>query len=204
MNYPNATADEWIAAVKMIYRYCTRHGVQTADAEDAAHNVVVAAQHRRYRNRPESLKHAAGRAVRVAKRFGLWTLLTTADRARRRRALDPVPVREIAPPAADPARVAICTEHRTPSRRKLADALGVDQRTVALWTLGYGTPDTEDRAPLVTDCGPGYTPPTRGLPAQPGDGTEHRGLPFDLDAEYARAADRPARPAAEPRPWWQA
>jgi len=172
MNFPLATDDQISTARRMLVGFCLRDGMQLADAEDAAQDVLHQCMTRKYqRVCPASLTMAVRWRIGHARRHGAHTLRTGDSTARSRHAAavkrgDPLPTRDTSPAYADPAVVAEQAERITPSRQRLADRLGITPALLALQACGFGPLDDEDaaKATSTSGSGPGYTPPARGCP----------------------------------------
>jgi hypothetical protein len=172
MNFPHATRDQIETARRMLVGFCLRDGMQLADAEDAAQDVIENAYRRKYQKRcPATITVAAAWRIRHARKHGgARALLASDSSARRRHAAavkrgDPLPVQDVAPAYADPAAVAAQAEVMSMARRRLAKRLGITPALLALQACGFGPLDEDDAAkasPSVPQCGPGYTPPGRG------------------------------------------
>lgn len=172
MNFPHATRDQIETARRMLVGFCLRDGMQLTDAEDAAQDVITNALRRQYRHRcPATITVAAAWRIRHARRHGgARSLLASDSSARRRHAAavrngDPLPVQDVAPAYANPATVAAQAEVMSAARRRLAERLGITPAVLALQACGFGPLDEDDAAkasPSVPQCGPGYTPPSRG------------------------------------------
>jgi len=181
MNFPNATADQWTAAQRMIRGLCRRHGVYGPDADDAVQAWTADTLTTDYRQTcPVSpTAAAAGARYRVA-RYGIGALTRSLragryrPQARQRVGLeqpqpdrDPLPVVTTAPAAVDPATAVEIAEGYSPARVKAARRAGMTPARFALAALGWGPLDDEEAAkssPSVPQCGPGYTPPATGCP----------------------------------------
>jgi hypothetical protein len=214
MNHPNATAEEWNAARRIIYGAAIRAGYDPSTADDLTQTALDRILFRNHAKRcPASARIAAAWEVRACRRYGWARLMPRAQRTRgdeQTRAVEMATMAIYRERSANlsPAELVATVSGWGTIQRAAATRAAVAHGAIdaALASQGIGPTACVHEpytTPSIYGTGPGTAPPTRGMPATPGDGTEHRGLPFDLEAEYARAADRPARPAAEPRPWWQ-
>lgn len=85
MNFPNATAAEWTAAISVIAAGARRAGYCAADADDMAQNAMLAIMRRKFaRGMPTGPEHAARILRRQAQRLGWIMFSPAADNARRR------------------------------------------------------------------------------------------------------------------------
>lgn len=214
-----ATHQDWQAVSRMIRTDAMRHGMSPADADDCAQAVCLRLLKLK-RPLPPNLRNpllfAATGYRNAGRRFGYHALLQSGRRtpkaeraavAATRRAMGfragmPGPD-VIAEQAERPARVAETKYYRD---RMAADGLCDSDHILEAYGVGKHALAEPGWTPDVVEH-LGHTPPqvTRGVPAAEGDGTAVRTLPFDLEAEYARAAaNRAARAeqTAEDRPWW--
>lgn len=165
------TAADCESATRRLYWFARRHGVQDADARDMAQDTLLRILTKDWKTDPEDLHHAVSIQILVAKRCGVAALTArpavTARRAEmdRQQRGEPAPYRQVAPPPADPARVAEQVEQVSFRRRRLADRLGIAPQELARLACGVAPVDPEEvsASPVVTH-GPGYTPPAEGCP----------------------------------------
>jgi DNA-directed RNA polymerase specialized sigma24 family protein len=210
MNFPHATRDQIETARRMLVGFCLRDGMQMADAEDAAQDVLENAMRRKYQKRcPATITVAAAWRIRHARKHGgAHALLASDSSARRRHAAavkrgDPLPVQDVAPAYANPATVAEQAEGMSMARRRLAERLNITPAMLALQACGFGPLDPEDatKVSAVTSSGPGYTPPSRGCrglhnprpapaPAAPLEGASLTAYRAALAIYYAAQADK--------------
>ena len=91
MNFPNATPDEWTAAHRMIAAAARRDGydhvtmASASTADDIASEVVLRIMSIRWRDQPQSVKHAALILRKAARRLGWAMFDPEAKRARDRK-----------------------------------------------------------------------------------------------------------------------
>jgi len=153
-------------ARRMAFRFCVSRGMPHHDADDAAQATVLKVLTRDWKNTPNDVLHGVARILHQARRYGVWTLLPGNTTRRDRAAAEPAPVRDTAPPYADPAVVAAMADRPAGSDRKRAAArAGLTPAAYTLHAMGWGPMDEDDAArtvPSVPQCGPGYTPPTVG------------------------------------------
>jgi DNA-directed RNA polymerase specialized sigma24 family protein len=173
MNFPHATDEQISTARRMLVGFCLRDGMQLADAEDAAQDVIENALRRKYRNRcPATITVAAAWRIRHARKYGGARALLASDSSERRRHAaavkrgDPMPTRDTAPAYANPATVAEQAEGMSYARRRLAERLDMTPATLALLACGFGPMDDEDTTKVTSTSGigPGHTPPAKGCP----------------------------------------
>ena len=173
MNFPHATAEQVNTARRMVVGFCLRNGLQLADAEDAAQDVIENAIRRKYQKRcPATITVAAAWRIRHARKHGgARALLASDSSARRRHAAavkrgDPLPVQDVAPAYANPATMAEQAEGMSMARRRLAERLNITPAMLALQACGFGPldPEDEEKTTAATTSGPGYTPPAKGCP----------------------------------------
>jgi hypothetical protein len=161
------TEEQATQARTKVFRFCLAHGMTHADADDAAQATVLKAMLRDWKVVPENLTHGVARILWQARRYGVWTLLPGNSTRRDREKLEAPPVRDTAPPYADPATVAeMADRYAGPDRRRAADRAGVSPATYTLHALGWGPMDEDDttKTTSTTSSGPGYTPPAKGCP----------------------------------------
>jgi hypothetical protein len=150
-----------------VFRFCLAHGMTHADADDAAQATVLKALTREWKTLPNDLSHGVNRILRQARMYGAWSLLPGNTSRRRREGLETPPVRDTAPPYADPAVAAeMADRYAGPDRKKAAARAGVSPAVFTLHAMGWGPLDDEDaaKATSTNGSGPGYTPPARGCP----------------------------------------
>lgn len=177
-NFPNATADNWTAAYRIIERLLARYGVYGADSDDAQQDWARSTLRTTYRQPVEGPEHAACITAALVRRRGIGVLLhgrrNAAKRYKRTGQQEPQPigdalgVRDTAPAACNPATMAEAGEalaERMPRYARRAREQGTTPAGLALIAAGWGPLDDDDAAkasPSVPQCGPGYTPPARG------------------------------------------
>lgn len=212
-NFPNATADNWTAAYRIIGRLLARHGIYGADADDAKQDWARSTLRTTYRQPVEGPEQAAYITAALVRRRGIGVLLhsrrNAAKRHKRTGQQEPQPmgeavgIRDTAPAACNPATMAEAGEAlaaRMPRYAQRAREEGLTPAALALIAAGWGPLDDDDAArttPAVPQCGPGYTPPARGCrglwkrrrPAGPAvylDGVNLAAYRAALAAYYAR------------------
>ena len=161
------TDEQATEARRLAFRFCVSRGMPHADADDAAQATVLRAMLRNWQTPPRDLIHGVARILHQARRYGVWTLLPGNTSRRRREGLEAPPVRETAPPYADPATVAeMADRYAGPDRKRAAARAGVTPATYTLHALGWGPLDDDDttKTTSTTNSGPGYTPPAKGCP----------------------------------------
>lgn len=173
MNFPHATDEQISTARRMIVGFALRHGMQLADAEDAAQDVLHQCMTRQYRRVcPASLPMAVRWRLAHARRYGVQTLAAGDSTARSRHAAavkrgDPLPPRDTAPAYADPAVAAeMADRYAGPDRKRAAARAGVSPAVFTLHALGWGPMDDDDTTKVTStsSSGPGHTPPAKGCP----------------------------------------
>ena len=226
----NATAADWRAFTAAIVRDAIAHGIPADLAEDVAQAAALRLLKRtRPLPTPRDGQEARGLAFPTAllkgqgRRYGYRSFLPrdagqqakdpdeavqVANRRASRHVPDPSVIAE---KAERPARIADDAPVTARHRRRMLDAQkgdGFVDSTAILAAYGVGpqalaepgwTPD------VAADLGHQQPRLTRGVPAQDGDGTAVRTLPYDAATEWAKAeGNRLARAerVAEDRPWW--
>lgn len=227
----NATAADWRKFTAAVIRDAIAHGIPADLAEDVAQAAALRLLKRtkpfpapRDGREPEGLAFPTALTKGHGRRFGYRSFLPrpAGQQARNPDEAIQVAVRRASRHVPDPSVVAekaerpdrVADDANAPART--ARAMRAEQRgngftdcNAIIAAYGVGP-----QALAEPGCSPevvrtfGHTPPqvTRGVPAQDGDGSAVRTLPFDLETEYARAAanrEQP-RPTAEARPWWAA
>ena len=194
MEFPNATAEDWTHAHRIIRKILVGYGIYGPDQDDAVQNWSLGVLLRTTDSPPDSPQGAAYQTCSLVRRFGVGPLI--ADRrktARRRRRIgqsesqpeaQPLGRRDTAPGSVNPATIAELADGGAYTRGGLAAAAQASGLSPAEWTrqaLGYcplGGDDAARATPSVPAAGPGYTPPTQGI----------RGLHTDVDPNPASAA----------------
>jgi hypothetical protein len=182
MEFPNATAADWTHALRIIKTLLGMHGIFGVDQDDAAQHWALKVMERKSRseNPPDSPQGAAYQAVAQVRKYGIASLLPhrsqpTATRRRTGQSesqpvAQPLGHRDTSPGSVDPARIAELADGGAYTRGGLAAAARAAGISPAEWTrqaLGYCPLDEEDAnraTPSVPAVGPGYTPPTKGMP----------------------------------------
>lgn len=201
LNYPNATAEEWQTAGRIIRSHLVRSGYDRERAEEVAQAWQVEELTRPRRNAcPINPRVAAAWAVRMARRHGPERLTRSGERQRwrARTGLDePQPLGEALPvvdarrASLDPAAIVEAGEalaERCPAFVRRAREQGTTPAELALAAAGWRMDDEDEaRRGLVTAEGAGYAPPAQGCP----------GLHTATDPNPASRAAAAAAAAAE-------
>jgi hypothetical protein len=187
-NHARCPTELWTDALRIITSAARRAGFDSATADDISQIAVMRLLRKEYRGKvcPSSPRVAAIWFVRQCRRYGWASVLPRSTQPRG----------DEQTRAVELATMAVYRERSgnlTPLQlAATADGWGSLQRAAAtraagahsaldavLASQGIGPtaavhePGT---TPSIIGTGPGTAPPTRGLPAQPGDGTEHRAM----------------------------
>jgi hypothetical protein len=185
MNHPNTTSEEWNVARRIIYGAAIRAGYDHSTADDLTQTALDRILFRNHAKRcPASARIAAAWEVRACRRYGWARLMPRAQRTRgdeqtravelatmaiyRERAFNLTPL-QMAATADGWGSLQQAAATRAAGAESALDAVLASQGIGP--TAAVHEPYT---TPSLYGTGPGTAPPTRGLPAQPGDGTEHR------------------------------
>lgn len=172
---------QWLQAQRTIRNVLARHGITGPDADDAVQDWTLATMAADFTSPPYDPPAAAYMTAALVRRYGVGVILRDrvkqGRRAARRLGLEqpqpdgePVGVRDVAPASSNPATMASAGEAlaaRMPRYAAAARAEGLTPAALALVAAGWGPLDDDDAAkssPSVPQCGPGYTPPSKGCP----------------------------------------
>lgn len=172
---------QWTQAHGILRRLLARHGITGPDADDAIQAWSLEVMTRDFRDPPYDPPAAAFMACGLVRRRGITALLRDRAKMARRAAKrigleqpqpdgEPIGIRDTAPASANPATMAEAGESlaaRCPRYAQQARARGMTPAALALAAAGWGPLDEVDAdktSPSVPQCGPGYTPPSRGCP----------------------------------------
>lgn len=170
---------QWLQAQRTIRNVLARHGITGPDADDAVQAWTLEAITRDFDPPPYDPPAAAYMTAALVSRYGIGVILRDRVKQGRRSARrigleqpqpdgEPVGVRDAAPASTNPATMAEAGEElaeRMPRYAARARAEGLTPAGLALIAAGWGPLDDDDAArttPAVPQCGPGYTPPSRG------------------------------------------
>lgn len=185
MNHPNTTAEEWNAARRIIYGAAIRAGYDPSTADDLAQTALDRILFRKHSKRcPASARIAAAWEVRACRRYGWARLMPRAQRTRgdeQTRAVEMATMAIYRERSANlsPAELVATVSGWGTIQRAAATRAAVAHGAIdaALASQGVGPTACVHEpytTPSIYGTGPGTAPPTRGLPATPGDGTAHR------------------------------
>jgi hypothetical protein len=185
MNHPNTTAEEWNAARRIIYGAAIRAGYDPSTADDLTQTALDRILFRNHAKRcPASARIAAAWEVRACRRYGWARLMPRAQRTRgdeQTRAVELATMAIYRERSANlsPAELVATVSGWGTIQRAAATRAAVAHGAIdaALASQGIGPTACVHEpytTPSIYGTGPGTAPPTRGLPATPGDGTEHR------------------------------
>jgi hypothetical protein len=185
MNHPNTTAEEWNAARRIIYGAAIRAGYDPSTADDLAQTALDRILFRKHSKRcPASARIAAAWEVRACRRYGWARLMPRAQRTRgdeQTRAVEMATMAIYRERSANlsPAELVATVSGWGTIQRAAATRAAVAHGAIdaALASQGVGPTACVHEpytTPSIYGTGPGTAPPTRGMPATPGDGTEHR------------------------------
>jgi hypothetical protein len=185
-NHAGCPADLWTDALRIVTSAARRAGFDASTADDLAQTVALRMMQREYKGDrcPSSPRVAAIGYVRLFRRVGWGSVLPRSTQPRgdeQTRAVEMATMAIYRERSANlsPAELVATVSGWGTIQRAAATRAAVAHGAIdaALASQGVGPTACVHEpytTPSIYGTGPGTAPPTRGLPATPGDGTEHR------------------------------